>query len=92
MQTIARRASLIAAVSGAAVTVGCWVGVLAPAVALPLIETESQHGFASGEIHEAVGAGALELRKTLAGKVLAAIALERVTGRKPDPIRFSELN
>lgn len=31
-------------------------------------------------------------RKTLAGKILAAIALERVTGRKPDPSRFSELN
>ncbi len=35
---------------------------------------------------------ALELRqagkKTLAAKVLAAIALERITGRKPDPARF----
>ena len=31
-------------------------------------------------------------RKTLAGKVLTAIALERVTGRKPDPSRFSELD
>ena len=31
-------------------------------------------------------------KKTLACKVLAAIALERVTGRKPDPARFSELN
>jgi hypothetical protein len=31
-------------------------------------------------------------RKTLASKVLAAIALERVTGRKPDPARLSELN
>ena len=31
-------------------------------------------------------------RKTLAGKVLTAIALERVTGRKPDPARFSELD
>lgn len=31
-------------------------------------------------------------KKTLAAKVLAAIALERVTGRKPDPARFAELN
>jgi hypothetical protein len=39
---------------------------------------------------------ALELRqaakKTLAAKVLAAIALERVTGRKPDPARFVGYN
>lgn len=34
-----------------------------------------------------------QLRKrTLASKVLAAIALERVTGRKPDPSRLTELN
>lgn len=31
-------------------------------------------------------------QKTLASKVLAAIALERVTGRKPDPSRLTELN
>lgn len=31
-------------------------------------------------------------KKTLASKVLAAIALERVTGRKPDPSRLTELN
>ncbi len=31
-------------------------------------------------------------KKTLASKVLSAIALERVTGRKPDPARLSELN
>ena len=31
-------------------------------------------------------------RKTIASKVLAAIALERVTGRKPDPARLSELD
>ena len=29
---------------------------------------------------------------TLAGKVLTAIALERITGLKPDPARFSELD
>ena len=31
-------------------------------------------------------------RKTIASKVLAAIALERVTGRTPDPARFADLN
>lgn len=31
-------------------------------------------------------------KKTLASKVLSAIALERVTGRKPDPSRLTELN
>jgi outer membrane murein-binding lipoprotein Lpp len=31
-------------------------------------------------------------RKTLASKVLSAIALERVTGRKPDPARLNELH
>ncbi|MDX2287832.1 MAG: hypothetical protein NW217_03305 [Hyphomicrobiaceae bacterium] len=31
-------------------------------------------------------------RKTLAGKVLTAIALERVTGLRPDPARFSEVD
>ena len=31
-------------------------------------------------------------QKTMASKVLSAIALERVTGRKPDPARLKELN
>jgi type IV pilus biogenesis protein CpaD/CtpE len=31
-------------------------------------------------------------RQTMASKVLSAIALERVTGRKPDPARLNELN
>jgi hypothetical protein len=30
-------------------------------------------------------------KKTMASKVLSAIALERVTGRKPDPGRLNEL-
>jgi hypothetical protein len=30
-------------------------------------------------------------KQTLASKVLAAIALERVTGRKPDPARLNQL-
>ena len=31
-------------------------------------------------------------KKTIAAKVLSAIALERVTGLKPDPSRFNDLN
>ena len=31
-------------------------------------------------------------KKTMASKVLSAIALERGTGRKPDPARLNELN
>lgn len=30
-------------------------------------------------------------KQTLASKVLGAIALEHVTGRKPDPARFNQL-
>lgn len=33
-----------------------------------------------------------DMKKTMASKVLAAIALERVTGRKPDPSRLAEVN
>ena len=32
----------------------------------------------------------LAAKQTLAGRVLAAIALERITGRKPDPARFAQ--
>lgn len=32
-----------------------------------------------------------KMKQTLGGKILSAIALERVTGRKPDPRRFKEL-
>ena len=32
------------------------------------------------------------LKKTMASKVLSAIALEEVTGRKPDPSRFYDFN
>jgi hypothetical protein len=32
------------------------------------------------------------VRKTLGGKVLSAMALERATGRKPDPARLVELD
>jgi|RhiMethySRZTD1v2_1073278.scaffolds.fasta_scaffold478787_3 hypothetical protein len=40
----------------------------------------------------AAEAGGDPSRKTLASKVLGAIALERVTGRKTDPSRLTQLN
>lgn len=40
----------------------------------------------------AAEAGRDPSQKTLASKVLGAIALERVTGRKPDPSRLTRLN
>ena len=47
-------------------------------------------GLASTE--RAAEAGGDPSRKTLASKVLGAIALERVTGRKTDPSRLTQLN
>jgi hypothetical protein len=35
---------------------------------------------------------AAPIKKTLAAKMLTAIALEKVTGLKPDPARFAELD
>lgn len=47
---------------------------------------------ASASVNPRVPAGELtEMKQTLGGKVLSAIALERVTGRKPDPSRLREL-
>ena len=41
---------------------------------------------------EAADADRDPAKKSMASKVLSAIALERVTGRKPDPARLNELN
>lgn len=79
------------AFSIAAVAVTCCVG--APVLALPPIETASIRQLTAGELLDSVvDPTELRQRKTMCGKVLAAIALERVTGRKPDPLRFSDLN
>lgn len=60
---------------------GCASGPLAPHLTLaPPQETGSVEE--DGGSHE----------KTLAAKVLAAMALERTTGRAPDPARLGELN
>lgn len=52
------------------------------------------HGAASeaSATPPAAGIPTGEMKQTLGGKVLSAIALERVTGRKPDPSRFRELH
>ena len=52
-------------------------------------------GAASATPRSAADAEADQLRsgqKTMASKVLAAMALERVTGRKADPGRLAEAN
>jgi hypothetical protein len=59
--------------------------------------TPSGLGGAAGAMHllpsaAAAEAKAPELRKTYASRVLSAIALEKVTGRKPDPQRLMELD
>jgi hypothetical protein len=49
----------------------------------------------AGAMHLISPAAAAELppaKKTMSDKVLAAIALEAVTGRKPDPSRLTEPN
>lgn len=43
------------------------------------------------QVTEADVEARLAAKQTLAGRVLAAIALERVTGRKPDPARLAGL-
>lgn len=60
-------------------------------------ETPNLAGFAStpsiGIVQPAVAAAAPTgptYRKTMSDRVLTAIALERVTGLKPDPSRLSE--
>jgi hypothetical protein len=45
------------------------------------------YGAASAQAHERLGIEQLP-EKTMGDKILAAMALERVTGRKPDPARF----
>jgi hypothetical protein len=65
---------------------GVLAGVLAGCANNPPIST----GFASPA--QAAEVDRDPSKKTLASKVLSAIALERVTGRKPDPARLTELN
>lgn len=43
------------------------------------------------EALEAAAAARVATKRSMASKMLSAIALERVTGRKPDPARFAEL-
>jgi hypothetical protein len=56
----------------------------------------SLHPASSAPASEADVEAAIESRhgakKTMGAKVLTALALERVTGRRPDPARLAELN
>jgi hypothetical protein len=45
-----------------------------------------------GVVSPAGAASAEPAKKSLAAKMLTAIALEKVTGLKPDPARFAELD
>ena len=58
-----------------------------PAMHLGLSRPASAHGLATADDIALIPPG----KKVLSDKVLTAIALERVTGRKPDPRRFIEV-
>lgn len=93
---------ILRALSVAAAAAACCVCSQAPqALALPPIETASLSAIAIDEMFrleydasfpEEFFVRDTAERPTLAGKILTAIALERATGRKPDPTRFSGLN
>lgn len=69
-------------------------GQLQDTAARPTAPTPAQTG-TSADTSRTMPAAAVNqstgMKQTLGGKVLSAIALERVTGRKPDPRRFKEL-
>jgi hypothetical protein len=50
------------------------------------------NAFRTGALDPVSPPGAEPARKSLAAKMLTAIALEKVTGLKPDPARFAELD
>lgn len=92
------RAIAIAACAGFACA-GCANDTLPPPGALNVqslsLLTGSQSNVSTGSLGDA-GTTApqnvdLANDKTMAGRVLTAIALERVTGRKPDPATLSTL-
>jgi hypothetical protein len=70
-----------------------WGAVLV-VVAIPLAGCANNQPLSTGFAGPAQAADAERDpgKKTMASKVLSAIALERVTGRKPDPSRLNELN
>src|SRR5262249_58927800 len=74
---------------------GCAQEALSPlasyAGASEVLNSSLPHGYADAARLEAAVETVETARKTLAAKVLAAIALERVTGAKPDPARFAHL-
>ncbi len=63
-----------------------------PLLVAPGFNTGSLQAVATASAHEPSADMQMLGRPTLAGKVLTAIALERVTGRKPDPSAFSDFD
>ena len=57
-------------------------------------DAQTGAGFASSPVTSALAAPASGQmpRKTMSDKILAAMALERVTGLKPDPARLTSSN
>ncbi len=56
------------------------------------LQTAGLQAISSASAAEANAEAQLLAKKTMAGKVLTALALERVTGLKPDPARVSEID
>lgn len=94
------RKGLFAVVAGLSVA-GCANDTLAPSASLNMHSLNlitgstqmAEPGDVSGARYRPASASGrpvdLARDKTMAGKVLTAIALERVTGRKPDPATLS---
>lgn len=74
------------AVAAALACAGC-----APERGTAVLGYQAAHADEDASVDAAIEARQVG-RKSLAARVLAAIALERVTGRKPDPGRFIDSN
>lgn len=85
--------SVVAAILVGLLCAGCANATLSPSLGSGNSFGNGLPGVAGTATGDTGAVGESEVpRKTIASKVLAAIALERVTGRKPDPARFSEVD
>ncbi len=84
-----RHLALLAIAGSAIAAGGC---AQAPAVTFSGLTNGDLQPIASAYAQDDTAEISYARRKTMAGKVLTAIALERVTGLKPDPARFSEVD
>ncbi|MDX2257462.1 MAG: hypothetical protein NW205_00950 [Hyphomicrobiaceae bacterium] len=85
----ARRQVCLALAAVAAMSGGC---AQSPDIQLPALSGAGLQPISTALAQDDALEAEYARRKTFAGKVLTAIALERVTGRKPDPSRLSELD